>query len=68
MPIGPAGKALLHILTELYYVSRRIDAKSLFASRTFHDIVFKLHTVPLKSGNLGFNIVNGNHDSIPSSW
>ncbi len=52
----PAGKA--------DYVSRGIEAKGLLAATIYYNVVLKLHSLLLESGDLRFDIV---HDELKSS-
>ena len=55
-------------LEKLDYISRRIEAKHLFATPTIYNIILELHPVLFKSGNNRFDIIDINDESIPSSW
>ena len=58
------GKCLGCRLEKLDDVSRGIKAKSLLAATIFYNVVLKLHSLLLESGDLRFDIV---HDDLKSS-
>ena len=61
------GKCLGCRLEKLDYVSRGIEAKGLLAATIFYNVVLKLHSLLLESGDLRFDIVHDDLKSSPAS-